>query len=479
MKQSLQPPGAARELPLRVSELMGGLRALLEEAIGRVWVVGELSNLHRAASGHCFFTLKDDAAQLRAALFKGDAVRIPFELEEGLEVLLQGEISVFPARGDLQIIVRRVEPVGRGALQLAFEQLRARLEAEGLFDESIKRPLPEFPRRVGVVSSPQGAAIHDVIEVSGRRFPAAPLLLAPTRVQGADAEHEIAAALAALCEVSDVDVVLLVRGGGSLEDLQPFNSEVVARAIRNSRAPVVAGIGHEVDVTIADLAADARAPTPSAAVHLALPDRAELRRALQGLAARMARGAQSHCANAAARWVAARGDLIRAARGAATRAAGRLTPLEAALRARAPRAQLAAQRQRLRTAQRALLREARARAPSLRRAVQPLTARLLSAVRARSDAAALRLAAARPALIRGARSHRARAAARLAAAAGRLNALSPLAVLARGYAIIHGPRGEIVRAARQVALGARLRLRLARGEISARVTGRRPEAPDS
>jgi len=457
MAQPVQPPGAAREQPLRVSELIGGLRALLEEAIGSVWVVGELSNLHRAASGHCYFTLKDDAAQLRAALFRGAAARIPFELEEGLEVLLQGSIGVYAARGDLQMVVRRVEPVGRGALQLAFEQLRARLEAEGLFDESSKRPLPRFPRRVGVVSSPQGAAIHDVIEVSGRRFPAAPLLLAPTRVQGAEAESEIAAALAALCEVSDVDVVLLVRGGGSLEDLQPFNSEVVARAIRNSRAPVVAGIGHEVDVTIADLAADARAPTPSAAVHLALPDRAELRRALQSLAARMARGAQGRCANAAAQWAAAREDLIRAARSAAARAAGRLNPLEAALRARAPRAQLAAQRQRLRTAQHALLREARARAPVLRRAVQPLTARLESA----------------------ARGNRARAAARLAEVAGRLHALSPLAVLARGYAIVHGPRGGILRSAQRVSLGARLRLRLARGELDARVTGRRAEAPES
>lgn len=452
-----QPPGAARERPLRVSELVGGVRALLEEAIGSVWVVGELSNLHRAQSGHCYFTLKDDAAQLRAALFRGNAARVPFELEEGLEVLLQGEMSVFAARGDMQLIVRRVEPVGRGALQLAFEQLRARLEAEGLFDESLKRPLPEFPRRVGVVSSPKGAAIHDVIEVSGRRFPAAPLLLAPTRVQGAEAEAEIAAALAALCEVSDVDVVLLVRGGGSLEDLQPFNSEMVARAIRGSRAPVVAGVGHEVDVTIADLAADARAPTPSAAVHLALPDRAELRRALQALASRITRGAQSRCTHAAAQWAAARDDLIRAARGAAARAAGRLNPVEAALRARAPRAQLAAQRQRLHTARRALLREARARAPSLRRAVRPLNARLQSA----------------------ARSHRARAAARLAEAAGRLQALSPLAVLARGYAIVHGPRGGILRSAEQVSLGARLRLRLARGELDARVTGRRPEAPEN
>jgi exodeoxyribonuclease VII large subunit len=250
--------------PFRVSELVGGLRELLEEEVGRVWVVGEISNLRRAPSGHCYFTLKDDQAQLRAALFRSAAVRLPFDPEDGLEVVVEAEVTVYAQRGDLQLIVRQMEPRGQGALQLAFEQLRARLEAEGLFDPARKRALPAWPRRVGVVTSPSGAAVRDVIQVSGRRMPGIALLIAPARVQGDGAEDEIAAALAALGRVPDVDVILLVRGGGSLEDLRPFNTERVARAIAAARVPVVAGVGHEADVSIADLAADARAPTPSA-----------------------------------------------------------------------------------------------------------------------------------------------------------------------------------------------------------------------
>jgi hypothetical protein len=254
--------GADARRPFRVSELAGGLRELLEEEVGRVFVVGEISNLRRAPSGHCYFTLKDDQAQLRAVLFRNAAVRLPFDPEDGLEVVVEAELTLYAARGDLQLIVRQMEPRGQGALQLAFEQLRARLEAEGLFDPARKRALPDWPRRVGVVTSPSGAALRDVIQVSGRRMPGIPLLIAPTRVQGDGAEEEIAAALDALGRLSDVDVILLVRGGGSLEDLRPFNTERVARAIVASRVPVVAGVGHEVDLSIADLAADARAPRP-------------------------------------------------------------------------------------------------------------------------------------------------------------------------------------------------------------------------
>jgi exodeoxyribonuclease VII large subunit len=220
---SAQPEFLVRRV-FSVGELVSELKSLLEDEFGRVWVVGEISNLRRARSGHSYFTLKDDEAQIRAALFRGVAQRLAFDPEDGLEVVVFGDLTLYPSRGDLQIIVRSLEPRGQGALQLAFEQLRARLEAEGLFAPELKRPLPEFPRRVGVVTSPSGAAIRDVIQVTGQCFPSIPLLVAPTRVQGEGAEEEIAAALE-LVAGREVDVILLVRGGGSLEDLFAFNTE--------------------------------------------------------------------------------------------------------------------------------------------------------------------------------------------------------------------------------------------------------------
>ncbi len=296
---------------LGVSELVAQLRALLDDRIGRVWVVGELSNVRRAASGHVYFTLKDEGAQIRAALFRAAAQRIPFEPEEGLEVVAYGDVTVYEARGDLQIIVRHMEPRGQGALQLAFEQLQRRLEGEGLFDPARKRALPPMPRRVGVVTSEGAAALRDVIEVTGRRFPSIPLLLSPARVQGEGAERELAAALARVCRAEDVDVVLLVRGGGSLEDLQPFNTELLARAIAAAPCPVVSGVGHEVDVTIADLVADARAPTPSAAAARVVPDRDALRGQLRRDGRRLRAGMGALLERAAA-GLARRGDALRA-----------------------------------------------------------------------------------------------------------------------------------------------------------------------
>ncbi|MFQ5426408.1 MAG: exodeoxyribonuclease VII large subunit, partial [Gaiellales bacterium] len=267
---------ADREVVYTVAQLIGGVKRLLEERVGRLWVVGELSDVHIARSGHIYFSLKDETHRVRCALFRSAARGLEFEPEDGLEVLLYGDVSVYEARGDLQIVARRLEPRGRGAAQLAFEQLRRRLEADGLFDPARKRPLPELPARIGVVTSPTGAAIHDILEVTGRRFPAIPIVIAATRVQGDGAEDEIAAALDALSARGDVDLILLARGGGSLEDLRCFNTEVVARAVVRATVPVLCGVGHEVDVTIADLAADLRAPTPSAAAELAVPDVAGL-----------------------------------------------------------------------------------------------------------------------------------------------------------------------------------------------------------
>ncbi len=318
----------------RVSELLGGLNALLEERVGRVWVVGEIANLHRAASGHRYFTLKDEGGQMRAALFRRAAERIPFELEDGLEVVAYAEVGIYAARGELQLVVHKVEPRGRGALQLAFEQLRTRLAEEGLFDPGRKLALPAFPGRVGVVTSPTSAAVRDVIEVSGRRSPATALLISPTRVQGEGAEHEIARALGEVAGQPGVELVLLVRGGGSLEDLWAFNTEVVARAIAGCPLPVVSGVGHETDLTIADLVADVRAPTPSAAAEQVLADRAEVAAGLQRDWRRLRAGVRSRLA----------------------RSQERLRGTQGALRLLSPSARLDAQGRRLASSTSALVR---------------------------------------------------------------------------------------------------------------------------
>jgi exodeoxyribonuclease VII large subunit len=337
-----------------VGELVAGVRELLEDAVGRVWVVGEVSNLFRAASGHVYFTLKDDEAQIRAVLFRGTARRLAFEPDDGLAVLAYGELSIYESRGDLQILVRNLEPRGAGALQLAFEQLRARLEAEGLFEVSAKRALPARPRRVAVVTSPDGAALHDVFEVSGRRAPAIPILIAPSRVQGEGAEHVLVAALERAAEAPGVDAILLVRGGGSLEDLWSFNTEAVARAIRASPVPIVCGVGHETDVTIADLAADCRAPTPSAAAMLAFPDDGVARERLGQAVQRLRRAMQGRLSELRAR----------------------LAQEWQALRAHAPRARLARMRSRLDAARVGLVRAGQARLGAARARLSTAAARL-------------------------------------------------------------------------------------------------------
>jgi exodeoxyribonuclease VII large subunit len=407
-----EPSAAAGPPVYSVSQVLAGLKGLLQDRVGRLWVSGEVSNLRVPASGHAYFTLKDDAGQLRAVLFRGAARRLAFDPEDGLEVLAYGELTVYEPRGDLQLIVQQLEPRGRGALQLAFEQLRGRLAGEGLFDAERKQELPDWPRVVGVVTSSGAAALRDVVHVVERRFPAQPLLLASSRVQGAGAEDELAAALEALDAQPDVDVILLVRGGGSLEDLQPFNTERLARAIVACATPVVSGVGHEVDVTIADLAADLRAATPSAAAAAALPDR-------ERVALRLDRDARR---------------LVAAGRRAIERMRQRADAGAESLRLQAPRERLAARRGQLVAAGRALGRE-----------IQTLLA--------------------------------ARAAG-MAAAAGRLETLSPLGVVARGYAIVQrADDGAIVRRAAEVGVGDGLRVRLAEGELDARVEATREGSP--
>jgi exodeoxyribonuclease VII large subunit len=299
-----------------VARLNREARLLLESGLGTIWVQGEVSNYSRPGSGHWYFSLKDRDAQLRCAMFRQRNVLAPFTPREGQLVMARGRVSLYEPRGDYQLLVEQLEDAGTGALQLAFEQLRARLSAEGLFAVERKRSLPAAPARVGVITSPTGAAIRDILRVLADRFPAALVLIYPVPVQGAAAAPAIAAALDLASERAECQVLILARGGGSLEDLWAFNDERVARALARCAIPVVAGIGHETDVTIADFAADVRAPTPTAAAQLVVPDRHVWLQRLAQLAARFGNAARRQLQEASARLRAQRERLQRAHPGA-------------------------------------------------------------------------------------------------------------------------------------------------------------------
>ena len=280
-----------------VAEVNRYLRETLEadSLLADIWVGGEISNYTQSTAGHLYFTLKDQASQLRCVFFRP---KVAVSLENGIAVVTHGRVSIYEVTGALQLYVDQVQPEGLGVLHLEFERLKAKLEAEGLFEPSRKRPLPLFPRRIGVVTSPTGAVFHDIASIVTRRYPLAELVLAPTQVQGEGAEDGIVQALQNLDDMEGIDVVIVARGGGSLEDLWAFNEEKVARAIYASKAPVISGVGHDTDFTIADFVADVRAPTPSAAAELAVPDRAELEAHLQSLSntllRNLARSVESH-----------------------------------------------------------------------------------------------------------------------------------------------------------------------------------------
>jgi exodeoxyribonuclease VII large subunit len=281
-----RPEGVSGEdKVLKVKDLARLTRELLERSFPTVIVEGEVSNFKRhMPSGHLYFTLKDDEAQVRAVMWRSDAARVRFDIGDGMKVIVKGRVSLYEPRGDFQLYAVTIFPAGQGALQLAFEQLKKKLEEEGLFAEEHKRPLPEFPSRIGVVTSLEGAAVRDIISVIGRRFPGVDVVIYPVKVQGEGAAEEIAGAVCDFNRMSDVDVLIVGRGGGSLEDLWAFNEEIVARAIYNSRIPVVSAVGHQVDFTISDFVADVRAATPSAAAELVVPDRLEISAAIQSLA---------------------------------------------------------------------------------------------------------------------------------------------------------------------------------------------------
>ena len=428
-----------------VGELTRRIRGLLEGTFPTVWVQGELSNYVAHRSGHWYFSLKDPEATLSAAMFRGSNSYVRFRPEHGMEVICQGRISVYPPRGNYQLIVERMEPVGVGALQLAFEQLRQRLEAEGLFEPARKRPLPRLPVRIGLVTSPTGAAIRDILRVLDERYRPLEVVLAPARVQGDSAAGEVAAALDLLNRHGRVQLILCGRGGGSLEDLWAFNEEEVARAIARSAIPVISAVGHEVDVTIADMVADVRAATPSNAAEIAVPVRAELDALLAD---------QDHRLCNAAR----RGLSLRRERG--ERVAQRLVD---------PRRHLQIQAQRTDELGGRLRRGLAVRQRTRRERLDALLGRL----RARSPARAaarerMRVGVAAAALERVSRERLARDGAHLAGVAGRLDAMSPLAVLARGYAVV-SREGRPLRDAGEVTRGGRVQVRLHRGTLDCSV----------
>ncbi len=263
---------------LSITQLNATARSLLERGLGSVWLEGEISNLARPASGHWYFSLKDEAAQVRCAMFRNRSLLVRFPVKDGARVLARGRVSLYEARGEFQVVIEHLEEAGEGALRRRFEELKRRLLAEGLFDAGRKQPLPTLPRRIGIITSPTGAALRDILHILQRRFPAVPALIYPVSVQGEAAPREIVQALQLADARRDCDVLIVARGGGSLEDLMAFNDEAVARAIAACTIPVISGVGHETDSTIADFVADERAPTPSGAAERAVPDSAEILR---------------------------------------------------------------------------------------------------------------------------------------------------------------------------------------------------------
>ena len=271
------------KLVLTVTELTRHIKSLLEDSVGFVWVVGEVSNLRRPTSGHLYFTLKDEESQIAVVMFKNRNVRLRFRLEDGMAVIAGGLVSVYERRGNYQIIAEELEPRGVGALQLAFEQLKGKLQKEGLFDPEHKKPLPMLPQRIGIVTSPTGAAIRDILNVIQRRFSNVHVLIYPVLVQGEQAAGQIAQGIADVDRLANVDVIIVSRGGGSLEDLWAFNEEIVARAVYECETPVISAVGHEIDFTIADFVSDVRAPTPSAAAELVVQERETLAVGIEAL----------------------------------------------------------------------------------------------------------------------------------------------------------------------------------------------------
>lgn len=444
-------PRPARDV-YSVGRLNREVRLLLESGLPAIWVEGEISNFSAPASGHWYFTLKDRDAQIRCAMFRQRNLGVGFRPKDGQLLQVRGRVGLYEPRGDYQLVVEQLEDAGEGALKREFERLKARLAAEGLFDDLSKRPLPRMPRRIAVITSATGAALRDVLHILARRFPPAAILIHPVPVQGAAAAPAIMAALDYASDRAECDVVILARGGGSLEDLWCFNDEGVARAIRRSALPVVTGIGHETDFTIADFAADLRAPTPSGAAQLVVPDRLALGQQLGGLLGRLRLAVHRQVSHRAQHQAA----------------------LAHRLQQTHPGTRLAQQAQRL---------------DELEQRLATTTNRDLSLRTIHLGALATRLDGAQPGhriarfgdktasmeqrLRSALAASLSRSRQRLALAARALSAVSPLAVLDRGYAIATTPSGEAIRDASRLAAGDELQLRMARGSVAVIVTGKK------
>lgn len=431
-----------------VTRLNSAVRMILEQDLGLVWLTGELSNLAMPSSGHWYFSLKDMSAQVRCAMFKGNNRRVPFRPQDGMQVLVQARVSLYEPRGDYQLIIESMQPAGDGMLALRFEELKRRLGAEGLFDEGRKRPLPREPRAVGLITSATGAALHDMLTVLGRRAPDLPVFIYPTQVQGSAAIGQIVSAIALANRRAEVDVLIVGRGGGSLEDLWCFNEEAVARAIAHSAIPVVSAVGHEVDVTISDFAADLRAPTPSAAAELVAPDRSARAQRLVHLKQRLVQAISR-------RQTAARHGFVL---------------LQKRLDHQDPKRRLEQQSQRLDELDRRLQQYLRDRLHQGERRLANLELRL----QARSPSTLLAAGKRRHQLAQE-RLHTLMnkrqdlAAHRLAMLSARLDGISPLATLGRGYSITRTPSGEVISRAAQVSPGQQLVTTLAEGALRVRV----------
>jgi len=452
-------PPASRERRIHtVSELTGRIRMLLEEEFVEVWVEGELSNCKVWNTGHMYFTLKDANAQIKGVMFRSSLLRLRFKPQDGLRVVARGRVSVYDPKGEYQLICEHFEPEGLGARQLAFDQLKQRLSKEGVFDDRRKRTLPALPRKIGVVTSLDGAAIRDILKVLGRRYANAHVIIRPTRVQGEGAALDIARGLSAIGRVGGVDVVIVARGGGSIEDLWAFNEEVVARAIAGCPVPTISAVGHETDVTIADFVADVRAPTPSAAAEIVVARHDDFVTRIDRLTRRVgaAMAARRHRLESRLRTLEARSGL------AGTR--GRL-----AMRGR----HTAELTHELGRAMQASLSKRERRYQHLRRALETFDLRRrLAGVRTRLVSGEGKLTA-----VMDRRRHMFQS--QLGSVAAKLESLSPLAVLARGYAVCwNGDRTAVIRDASSVAVGNSVTVTLARGELTCEVTDRRPETVD-
>lgn len=443
-----------------VRALVSAVRSHIEREYSDCWVEGEISNLRIPDSGHLYFTLKEESAQIRVVMFRSSAKLLRFRPENGLQVTVRGRITVYEDRGELQISAEFMEPKGAGALQLAFEQLKARLQAEGLFEASRKKPIPPLPQRIGIITSPQGAALRDILNILARRHRSANVLIYPAQVQGDGAPGEVMAGLRYFDRESRgrraVEVIIIARGGGSAEDLAGFNHEGLARAVADSKIPVISAIGHETDFTIIDFVADLRAPTPSAAAELVIRSRQEIEAQTEDLYARLERALRY-------RLLMARQELTeRAQHGAFARMMDGIHRRQQ---------KLDEQRFHLEKAERQLLERCHRRSESVAAAVRHYDARRrLAAVRQSLESQVANLAAATHTRLlesRGALDRR----------TASLEALSPVAILNRGYALVFDAKGRLVKDASRLKAGDEVSARLARGRVRARVTGTERSEP--